>query len=322
MRKRIVVSEAMPGPGMELLKSRTDLETLVLSSPCETQLAAMIPSAHAVIIVAEAPFLGATTIVASPLLVVAARMGAGTDNFDIRALTARRIPLLTTGAANAGTVAEHALYLMLALAKRGPARDRAVKLGHWPRGFGAVELAGATCLVVGMGRIGREIVRRAKAFDMRVLGYDPQLTTSQAAATGLSLVQTLPEGLGQADIVVIACALTAETRGLFGTEALAAMRPTALLVNVSRGAVVDEVALAAALSAGRLAGAGLDVMATEPPVSSNPLLARDDVVLSPHTASHVATTYERMSLVCARQVIDALDGRIDPTSVVNPEVLV
>ena len=318
----LVLSEPMPRPGMEILECRPGLAVHVLARPTEEALAVALVAADGVILVAERPALSARLIAAAPRLRVAARMGAGTDNFDMAALTARGIPLLTTGSANAGAVAEHALYLMLALAKRGPARDRAIKAGGWPRGFGAVELAGKTCLVVGLGRIGRAIARRAAALDMRVSGVDPALTAVDGTAIGVAVVPTLDAALADADVVVLACALTAETRGLIGAAAFARMKPTALLVNVARGGVIDEAALARALDAGQIAGAGLDVLATEPPMADNPLLGRDDVVLTPHTASHVTSTYDRMSVVCARVVLAALDGCPDPALVANPQAIV
>jgi D-3-phosphoglycerate dehydrogenase len=319
---RIVISEQMPATGMALLQSRPDIETAVLAEPSQAALASSLAHADAVIIVAEQPVLTAELISGAYRLKVAARMGAGTDNFAIPALTERRIPLLTTGATNAAAVAEHAFYLVLALAKRGPARDRAIKAGGWPRGFGAMELAGATCLIVGLGRIGREIARRAAAFDMRVVAFDPALSAEQASALGISCAPTLNAALAAADVVIVACALTDETRGMIGARAFAAMRPTAFLINVARGPLIDESALADALVTGQIAGAGLDVMNVEPPDRQNPLLARDDVVLTPHTASHVTSTYERMGLVCARAVLDALDGRIDRARVVNGAALV
>ena len=141
-------------------------------------------------------------------------MGAGFDNFDIAALTARGIPLITTGSANAGAVAEHALYLLLAVARQGPTRHQAVKAGRWQRTFGAIELAGKTCLVVGMGRIGHEIARRATALDMRVIGVDPRLKVGSTGARGVELRASLEVALPEADVVVLACALTAETRGM------------------------------------------------------------------------------------------------------------
>jgi D-3-phosphoglycerate dehydrogenase len=228
---------------------------------------------------------------------------------------------VTTGAANADTVAEHALYLMLALARRGPRLDRAVKAGAWPREFGAIELRDRTCLVVGYGSIGRHVARLARAFRMHVLVVDPGPGAATAAQDGSTVVPILAEALPQADVVVLACALTPATRGLIDGEALARMKRSAFLVNVARGAVVDEAALVTALDRGRLAGAGLDVLQTEPPLARNPLLARDDVVLTPHTAAYVATAYDRMAAAAAEKTLAGLDGRHRPQDVVNPEAL-
>jgi len=315
----LVLSERMPAEGMALLEARRDAQLVVLPDREQATLAAALADAHGVVLVGERPILTAELIARAPRLRVAARMGAGTDNFDIPALTARGIPLLTTGGANAGTVAEHAIYLLLALAKRGPARDRAVKAGTWPRGFGAVELAGATALIVGYGRIGRAIAQRLRGFDMTVLAVDPH--ASAAAQDGVEVAPSLQAALPRADAVLLACALTAETRNLIGVAELQLMKPTAFLVNVARGLVVEEAALAEALAAGRLAGAGLDVLCQEPPESGNPLLGRDDVVLTPHTASHVASTYARMSRVAAQAMLDALDGRLDHELAVNSALL-
>jgi D-3-phosphoglycerate dehydrogenase len=248
-------------------------------------------------------------------------MGAGYDNFDVPALTRRRIPLATTGAANAPTVAEHALYLMLALAKRGPALDRAVRGGAWPRSLGGVELSGLTCLVIGYGRIGREVAPRAAAFGMRIVVVDPDVPAEAVVRDGYARAEALADGLPQADFVVVACALSPSTRGLIGETALAAMKPSAFLVNVARGPIVDERALAAALRDRRIAGAGLDVLETEPPRAGHPLLGRDDVVLTPHVAALVGTAFDRMAVATAGNALAGLDGRLDRACVVNPEVL-
>lgn len=306
---------------MLLLRSRTDVCVEILERPTVEALASALPLAHAVVLVGEQPVLTREMIERAPRLLVAARMGAGFDNFDIAALTARGIPLITTGSANAGAVAEHALYLLLAVARQGPTRHQAVKAGRWQRTFGAIELAGKTCLVVGMGRIGHEIARRATALDMRVIGVDPRLKVGSTGARGVELRASLEVALPEADVVVLACALTAETRGMISDAALARMKPTAFLINVARGPIVDESALALALAQGRLAGAGLDVLTVEPPSFDNPLLSLDNVVFTPHVASHVATVYERMSATCVRSLLAALDGKIDRGMVVNGEVL-
>jgi D-3-phosphoglycerate dehydrogenase len=296
---------------MELLQARADVRLRVLPAPTQGELAQALPEADGLVIVMEQPALTADLVALAPRLRVACRCGAGYDNFDLAALTRRRIPLATTGSANADTVAEHALYLMLALAKRGPMLDRAVKAGGWPRSFGGVELLGQTCVIVGYGRIGQAVARRVAAFDMKLIIVDPKL------ADAMPLETALP----QADFVVLACSLTAETRRLINAERLNRMKPSAFLVNIARGPVVDEKALVAALEAGRLAGAGLDVLETEPPGGDNQLLAREDVVLTPHTAAYIDSAFERMAIACAQNALAGLDGRLDPAAAVNPEVL-
>ncbi len=296
---------------MAILRSRPDVRLRLLAAPTEAELLRSIGEADGVVMVMERPSLGSEALDAAPRLRVACRFGAGYDNFDVPALTQRRIPLATTGAANAGTVAEQALYLMLALAKRGPALERAVKSGEWPRGFGNVELAGRTCAIVGLGRIGREVARRAAAFDMEIVAVDPALPEAPSLA----------EALPRADFVVLACALNPQTRHLIGQDALARMKRSAFLVNVARGPVIDEAALVAALQEGRIAGAGLDVLEVEPPSPGDPLLSRDDVVLSPHIAAFIAAAFDRMAVACANAALAGLDGTLDPAIVVNREVL-
>lgn len=296
---------------MRLLRSRAELRVDVLPAPTEADLARALPEADGVVMVMEQPALTAPLLELAPRLRVACRFGAGYDNFDLAALTRRGIPLATTGEANAGTVAEHALYLMLALAKRGPALDRAVKAGAWPRTFGGVELRGRTCVIVGYGRIGKAIARRAMAFDMKLLIVDPLVRHAERLA----------DALPQADFVVVACALTPQTRNLIDAAALARMKPGAFLVNVARGAIVDEPALIAALKEGRIAGAGLDVLEAEPPRPDHPLLLRDDVVLTPHVAAYIDTAFERMAVACAQAALAGLEGTLDASVVVNPEVL-
>ena len=320
MTHNLLLTQALPEPGMRLLATRTDVLVAVLAEPTGQALAAALPGADGVIVVMEEPALTAAIIGAAARLRVACRCGAGYDNIEVAALTARGIPLVTTGAANADTVAEHALYLMLALARRGPRLDRAVRAGAWPREFGAIELRDRSCLVVGYGSIGRHVARLARAFRMHVLVVDPGPGADTAGHDGCTVVPTLHQALPDADFVVLACALTPTTRGLIDAAALARTKPSAFLVNVARGPVVDEAALLAALEAGRLAGAGLDVLQTEPPRPDNPLLTRDDVVLTPHTAAYVGTAYDRMAVAAAEKTLAGLDGRLGPEDVVNPDV--
>jgi len=321
LRATLVLTETLPQAGMRKLAERPEVRLLVLPEPSDAELARALPQADGVIMVMEQPALPAALIERAARLRVACRMGAGYDNIDVQALTRRRIPLATTGAANARTVAEHALYLMLALAKRGPALERAVKGGAWPRGFGAVELAGRSALVVGYGRIGREVARLAAAFEMRIAVVDPHVPSDAVMRDGFVRAASLADGLREADFVVLACALGPATRGLIDAAAFARMKPGAFIVNVARGPVIDEAALVRALAEGRIAGAGLDVLEREPPRAGHPLLSRDDVVLTPHTAAYIDTAFERTALACATNALAGLDGRLGPATVVNPEVL-
>lgn len=321
MPTTLVLTEPLPEPGMRTLAARADITVRVLAAPTAEALREALPDADGVVMVMERPSLGADLIECAPRLRVACRMGAGYDNFDVPALTRRRIPLATTRDANADTVAEHALYLMLAVAKRGPALDRAVRSGTWPRGFGAIELRDLTCLIVGYGRIGRQVARRAAAFAMRIVVVDPNVAAEAVARDGYARADSLEHGLRQADFVVVACSLGPGTRGLMNAAAFAAMKPTAFIVNVARGPIVDERALVAALRERRIAGAGLDVLETEPPHADHPLFAFDNVVLTPHTAAYLRTAFDRMAVATAENALAGLDGRLDRDVVVNAEVL-
>jgi D-3-phosphoglycerate dehydrogenase len=312
----LVLSERLPEAGMRILAAAAGVRVVVLASPRDADLAAAMPDADGVVLAMERPALTAAMIDGAPRLRIACRLGAGYDNVDVAALTRRGIPLATTGGTNAPTVAEQALYLMLSLAKRGPVLDRAIKAGRWPREFGGVELIGKTCVLIGYGFVGREIAKRVAAFGMRVVVVDPHDVPEPA--TGFGHEADPRRALAEADFAVLACALTPATRGLIGEATLAVMKPTAFVVNVARGDVVDEAALARALDARRIAGAGLDVLQREPPERANPLLARDDVVLTPHTASYIAETFDRMAAVCARNALAGLAGRPDRAFVVNP----
>lgn len=321
MPMTLVLTETLPEPGMRVLAARADLAVRVLPEPTAAALREALPAADGVVMVMEEPSLSADLIECAPRLRVACRMGAGYDNFDVPALTRRRIPLATAGNANADTVAEHALYLMLALAKRGPALDRAVRSGAWPRAFGAIELRDLTCLIVGYGRIGRQVARRAAAFAMRIVVVDPDVPAEVVARDGCTRAETLEHGLRQADFVVVACSLAPATRGLIGAPAFAAMQSTAFVVNVARGPIIDEQALVAALRERRIAGAGLDVLETEPPRRDHALFALDNVVLTPHTAAYLRTAFDRMAVATAENALAGLDGRLDRDVVVNAEVL-
>ncbi|MBL8662572.1 MAG: hydroxyacid dehydrogenase [Candidatus Odyssella sp.] len=265
--------------------------------------------------------LPAARIAACPRLKVIGKHGVGVDNIDIAAATRHGIAVFNTPGANALAVAECAVALMLAVVKRLRACHDLVAGGRFAeRGPLRVgDLSGKTLGLVGGGRIAGEVARICRhGFGMTVLVYDPYSGEARAAAMGAEKVHGLDALLARADIVSIHTPLTAETRGLIGRGRLAHMKPGAVLVNTARGGIVDEAALADALAAGKLGGAGLDVFEDEPPARGNPLLALPNVVLSPHMAGITEDSARRMAVGAAQGVVDALAGR-KPEAILNPE---
>jgi D-3-phosphoglycerate dehydrogenase len=245
-------------------------------------------------------------------LAVVARAGAGLDNVDVAAATAAGIAVTYVPDASTGAVAELALGLMLALARKIVAADRATRAGAWDRdGATGFELEGRVLGLVGCGRIGRRFGRKARALGMRLCGSDPHVAPDDPELRGLELrLGSLDEVLAQSDVVSLHLPLSAETRGLLDETRLRRMKPGALLVNTARGGIVDEAALAAALRSGHLAGAALDVRPEEPPplASTAPLAALPNVILTPHVGAFSHDAKERvLSVVCA-DLAALLDG--------------
>jgi len=255
---------------------------------------------------------------AAPRLQVVGRHGVGVDNVDIAAATELGIVVVNTPEANVEAVAEHALGLMIALAKRMVEGDRALRRGEWDARYRLIgrELRGCTLGVVGGGRIGSRVADMAHhAFGARVVYCDvvPQPALEEALGAERVGLEVL---LHRADVVTLHVPLTPATRGLIGARELALMKPTALLINTSRGAVVDEAALAEALRAGRIAGAGLDVYAEEPAPADHPLCALPQAILTPHMAAHTEEALRNMSLV-TEDVMAVIEGR-EPRYRANP----
>ena len=273
---------------------------------------------HADAILIRTQPLPATVIAAATRLQIVSRHGVGYDAVDVDALNARGIPLAVVGDVNSGAVAEHTIMLLLALAKRAVIYDAAVRHGDWNRrnAFEATELTGKTLLLFGYGRIGRQVAQIALALGMRVLVYDIAVPPGDVLATGAIPVSDVASGLPKADYVSIHMPRTGD-RPQIGAEEMALMKPSAFIVNTARGGIVDEDALADAIEAGRLAGAGLDVFVEEPPAAANRLLASDKVIASPHVAGLTAECTERMSVAAVRNIIDFFEGRLDPGLVVN-----
>ncbi|HEY7524542.1 MAG TPA: phosphoglycerate dehydrogenase, partial [Candidatus Limnocylindrales bacterium] len=250
----------------------------------------------------------ADLIAAGGRLVVVGRAGVGVDNVDLDAATRAGIVVVNAPTGNTIAAAEHTLALMLGLARRIAAADASIRRGEWRRSeFTGLELRGRVLGIVGLGKIGQAIADRARALEMTVLAADPFVTPDQAASHGVELLD-LDALLSRVDVISVHVPLTRATKGLIGADALGRVKSGALLLNVARGGVVDEDALADALRSGRLAGAAVDVFEHEPPTDS-PLLAAPNTILTPHLGASTAEAQVAVATEVADQVLDVLDGR-------------
>jgi D-3-phosphoglycerate dehydrogenase len=263
------------------------------------------------LVVRSAVKVTAELLAAADRLKVVGRAGAGLDTIDVEAARARGITVLNTPGQNAGAVAELVLGLMLALARRLVPAHAALTAGRWEKnrlsGFG-FELGGKTLGLIGFGAIGRRVAALVRGFNMEVLVYDPLVTAETILACEVKPAG-LTELLAAADFLSLHLPLTSETRNLINREVIfKGLKPGAVLINCARGGLVDEPALAEALAAGRLAGAGLDVFEKEPPSSDHPLLALENVVVTPHLGASTAESQVNVARSIAAQMIEHLRG--------------
>jgi D-3-phosphoglycerate dehydrogenase len=236
-----------------------------------------------------------------------ARAGVGVDNIDVAAATRKGVVVMNTPGGNSVSAAEHTIALLLALARRVPAADAVVKAGGWDRNkFVGTQAAGKTLGVIGLGRIGREVARRAKALDMEVIALDPFVTAAKAAELGYEVAASLNELLPKVDFLTLHVPLSDETKSLIGARELALMKMSARVLNVARGGIINEQALADALAAGTIAGAGVDVFSSEPIAADNPLLKAPNVVLTPHLGASTVEAQENVAVEAAQLVADFL----------------
>jgi len=325
-KKKLLLPNALGKAGWDLARSRDDIEAVSFPNMiAAADFQALLKSSGEVNGVAlGGTRFGPAELAASKGLQVVARIGVGYDAVDVPALTARKIPLMVAGIANSPSVAEHAMFLMLDLAKKAAWFDAIVKEGRWAADRikqHGVDLLGKTLLIVGFGRIGTRTAKRALGFEMTVLVFDPYVAPATIREAGCEPVGDLDAALARADFLTIHCPKTPETVGLINGARLARMKPSAFLVNTARGGIVDEPALYRALTQGKLAGAGLDVFEAEPTPADNPLLKLHNVISSPHMAGVTAEAVERMAEATVRNILSVLDGRPNRDNVINREVL-
>ena len=318
---KVLVVGQIHQDGINLLQARADLTIKITEAHNESDLVKLVADADA-ILVRSAP-ITSLVIDSAPNLKVVSRHGVGFNSVDVEALTARRIPLTIAVGGNAVSVAEHTLYLILALAKQGQRYDTAARQGdfNFRNAPIAREIETSQLLVIGFGRIGTQVTRRALAFGMAVHVYDPYAPDHAIQDQAAQVVRNLHDALPQMDVVSVHCPLNEKTKNLIGNHELSLMKPNALLINTARGGIVDEAALHDTLTQGGIAGAGIDVFVTEPTNPSLNLLELENVVVSPHCAGITVESSARTAWIAAQNILDGLDSRLDEAFVVNREVL-
>ena len=302
---RVLIADKLEAAGLELLAA-AGIEVDNRPGLTGDALKAAIRNADALICRSQ-PKLTAEYFADTGKLRAIARAGVGVDNIDVAAATRKGVVVMNTPGGNTVSAAEHTVALLLALARRIPAADAVMKAGGWDRNkFVGTEVAGKALGVVGLGRIGREVARRAAGLDMKVIVLDPFVTAAKVAELGYGIAANLDELLPKVDFLTIHVPLGADTKSLIGARELSLMKKTARVLNVARGGIVDEKALADALAAGTIAGAGVDVFTAEPIVADNPLLKAPNVVLTPHLGASTLEAQESVALEAAQLIADFL----------------
>jgi glyoxylate reductase len=313
-RPRVVIPRPFPSAGLDLLSARFEVE-MAGDGPDAVWLRDHVPGAAAIIADPSIPIDAALLDAAGPTLEVVSNFGVGYDNIDLEAVRARGLRATNTPGVLTGSTAELAVALMLAAGRRVAEADAYVRADEWSRGgsqrFLGRDLAGATVGLIGFGRIGRRVAQLLEGFAVALLVH----TDEHPPALGAAQPCALPHLLAACDFVSLHVPLTPQTRHLIDADALSLVKPGAILINTSRGGVVDTTALIAALSTGRLAAAGLDVYEDEPDVPAE-LRALPNTVLLPHIGSATVSTRNAMARLCAENVIAVIDGRPPPAAVV------
>jgi D-3-phosphoglycerate dehydrogenase / 2-oxoglutarate reductase len=319
--KKVLILGALHPDGMALFEGREDVEYEVLHDISEENILRHVEGVHGIAV--RVAKITRRIVEASSSLEIVSRHGVGYDSIDVDACTAHGVRLTIAPRANAPSVAEQAMMFMLALAKQVTDFDPLVRRGDWSRRaeIRPFDLEGRTLLVIGLGRIGSRLVKRARAFGMRVLGHDPYISAEAIRAMDAEPVADFRAILGEVDVVSVHCPRNPETIGLLGAAELAKLRPGALVINCARGGIVDEAALVAAVRSGQVGGAGCDVFDVEPPAADHPFFAEPRILLTPHSAGMSLEATQRSAVQTIENILAAFDGTLDAAVVVNKEVL-
>ena len=302
---KILVAEQLAKQGLEILRAHHEVDEKIGLTPEE--LASIIGDYDALLVRSQVK-VTANILAHATRLVVIGRAGVGVDNVDLEAATKAGVVVVNAPTGNTVSAAEQTIALMLALARKTAAADASMRRGEWKRSaFTGVELRGRTLGIVGLGKIGQAVAQRARGLEMQVIGFDPFITAEQAALHGVTLVD-MDAIIEKSDVITVHVPLNKATRGVIGPQQIDRLKPGVMLINVARGGVYDEAAVAQALADGKIAGAAFDVYEKEPPVDS-PLLTAPNTVLTPHLGALTAEAQVRVAEEACEQVIDVLAGR-------------
>jgi len=319
--RRVIVAGPLPPEALALFDARDDIVYEAITDVSEANLIEKMKDAAGVTV--RTAKITARVIDQCEYLQVVSRYGVGYDNVDVPALSARGIPLTVIGTANAVAVAEATIFMMLELAKMGREHDREVRKDNWDYRLemNAIEMWRKKLLIVGFGRIGTRLAERCRGFGMDMYVADPFVEDDVITAAGCTPIADFRNVLPEMDYVSLHLPLSPETEDMIDGPEFEIMKPSAILINAARGGIVNETALHEALKSGQIRGAGLDVFTLEPPRADDALFSLDNVIFSPHIAGVTREASHRMGMVCVQNVLDALDGKLDPDMVINRDVL-
>jgi len=314
---RVLVTDSLADSGLAILRAADDVELDYRPGLKGAELLRAVAESDA-LITRSGTAVTQELVDAGTRLRIVGRAGVGLDNVDVDACTERGILVINAPTANIMSATEHTMAMMLSLCRNTPEAHASVKRGEWTRAkFMGTELDGKTLGVIGLGRIGTRVTARARAFGMRVIAYDPYISAAAFDRAEAERV-TLDELLARADVITVHTPLTVETHGMLGAAEIAKMKQGVLVLNIARGGIYDETALAEALNGGKIAGAAIDVYEDEPPGKDHPLLNAKNAILSPHIGANTIEAQDRVAVQTAEMVVEALRGSIFVSAVNLP----
>lgn len=303
MAHRVLVTDKLAEEGLEILRAEPGLEVVVSTKLDTAGLRAALAEADGIVI-RSGTQLTAEVLRDQPRLKVIVRAGVGVDNIDVPAATRQGIVVMNTPGGNTVSTAEHTMALMLALSRNVANANHSLKGGKWDRNkFTGTQLGGKTLGVVGLGRVGLAVAKRAQGFDMRVVGFDPFLSAERAAEYGIESLP-LEDIWGRCDFITVHTPLSDETRNIIGAAAIAKMKPGVRIVNCARGGLIDEAALVEALNSGKVAGAAVDVFDPEPPATDHPLVNHPGVLVTPHLGASTEEAQISVAVEAAQLLVN------------------